>query len=73
MVAFLKLSFGVINTACINKILWKNNKYYLHVMSNTINVAIFSNGDFRSQDVYELCSHKNKTDYMAVTHWIQTL
>jgi predicted MarR family transcription regulator len=63
MALFIKLSFGVINVACVNKILIKNKRYYIHMMDN----------NYLSKNIYEICKLKNKTDFNIINYWIKSL
>ena len=63
MVLFIKLTLGIINVAYINKILLKNNKYYIHVIDNC----------FFSQKIFKICEIKNKTYYTILKHWIKSM
>jgi hypothetical protein len=63
MVLFIKFTFGIINVGHINKILIKNNQYYIHVIDN----------HFFSQKIFKICEIKNKTDYTIIKHWINSM
>lgn len=63
MALFIKLTFGIINVAHINKILLKNNRYYIHITDNL----------FFSKTVFQICEIKNKTDYTIIKHWINSM
>ena len=63
MASFIKLTFGVINVAYINKILLKNNKYYIHITDNIL----------FAKTVFKICETKNKTDYTIIKYWINSM
>lgn len=63
MASFIKLTFGIINVAYINKILIKNNRYYIHI---TDNLSL-------SKTVFKICETKNKQDYTIIKYWINSM
>jgi hypothetical protein len=63
MPLFIKLSFGIINLAYVNKILIKNKRYYIHMMDN----------NYLSKNIYEICEVKNKTDFNIIHYWVKSL
>ena len=75
MVKFIKLTHMIINSTHINKILIKDNKYYIHVLNNNIGgFMLFSSGSISSQDdVYEVCPEREPLDYKIVSDWINRL
>jgi hypothetical protein len=63
MASFIKLTFGIINVAYINKILLKHNRYYIHITDNLL----------LSKTVFKICETKNKKDYTIIKHWINSM
>lgn len=63
MASFIKLTFGIINVAYINKILLKNNQYYIHV----VDIPFFS------KKIFKICETKNKIDYTIIKYWINSM
>ena len=63
MALFIKLTFGIINVAHVNKILLKHNRYYIHITDNS----------FFSKTVFQICEIKNKTDFTIIKHWINSM
>jgi hypothetical protein len=63
MVLFIKLTFGIINVAYVNKILVKNNRYYIHVIDN----------HFFSPKIFKICEKKNKIDHTIIKYWINSM
>jgi hypothetical protein len=68
MASFLKLTFGVINTLHINKIIFKKEKYYLHVL--TTNMNGFNDIYYTKNDVFEICKNKHSIDYNIINEWL---
>lgn len=68
MANFLRLTFGVINTSHINKVILKKDKYCLHVL--TTNMNGFSDIYYTKHDVFEICKNKHSIDYNIINQWL---
>lgn len=69
MPSFIKLTFGIINISYINKIICRNDKYYIHVIGNNI----IKNENYIDLDVYKICKIENEIDYSIIKYWIKTM
>ena len=71
MPSFIKLTFGIINISYINKIICRNEKYYIHVMGN--NIIPIENDTYVFTNVYKICKIENEIDYSIIKYWIKTM
>ena len=76
MTKFLKLTYFLINTNDIHKILIQPNKYCIHIVSKKMDGFTSGFGGFgigyissHSSEI-EVCETKHSTDYKIVTDWI---
>ena len=64
MSRFIKLTYTIINTSHIKKIMIEPNKYCLHLSDQYI---------YSSDCKIEICKMKNITDYVIMNTWIDNL
>lgn len=73
MTTFIKLSFVIINTNYIHRILIRPNKYNIFITNHNVNgFMFFGSGAITSiEDNIEIDAQKNTGDYIYISEWIK--